>query len=51
MKKKYIAPRSGCLKINHANLLASSIQYGGEGEGRPAQSVIRDNLIEDSWDE
>ena len=50
MKKKYVAPRFMCVKVNMTKMLCSSIDGGSDGEGRTANSPQYYNEFEEEDD-
>ncbi len=38
MKKKYIAPEMIQVEVDHTDVICTSLQYGGVGNGLPAEA-------------
>lgn len=55
MKNKYVIPAIKCVNIVSSDFMTSSLGYGGDGIGRPAQMPkrgvqgVRD--IDEEWDD
>lgn len=52
MNKQYVTPECLCVSIKSLDILALSVGYGGNGEGRPAQTRERESGFEwYNWEE